>query len=232
MRDEILALLEGSRHSTVELAGWLQQPRIAVAHVLRQMVREGHLKQVGTAKDWALAGFVAPQGRPKAPAQVSTPKKDARAEALAKPAHIMRTERTNSASPNGAAKPQPLANQQGSRANQQDKQPVKLRQGRSSPPRGLSRNHDIDRQLGIEEPSSGPSLCLHCFGRFTPIEPGQEFCSKAHAQLGPNWAPISHTEILNGVEVEVQSAGRAVMPWPENMLRASSLNPAPMPRRG
>lgn len=63
MRDELLALLEEQPYRTDDLAGWLGQPSIAVAHTLRAMQRDGLVKKIGTIQRWALVSFVAVSGR-------------------------------------------------------------------------------------------------------------------------------------------------------------------------
>lgn len=63
MTEELLALLEEGPQAAAALARWLQRPRIEVAHHLRRMATDGHVKQVGTAKQWALATFTPTLGR-------------------------------------------------------------------------------------------------------------------------------------------------------------------------
>jgi hypothetical protein len=63
MTEELLALLEEGPQATAALAQWLQRPRLEVAHALRRMAGDGYVKQVGTAKQWALASFHPVSGR-------------------------------------------------------------------------------------------------------------------------------------------------------------------------
>ena len=82
----------------------------------------------------------------------------------------------------------------------------------------------VDARFGIT--STGHGLCLHCFGRFSPISDGDQFCSDRCRQAGPTRAPQRRTEVINGIEYEITS-GNLARPWPEDLTSNSSIEENP-----
>lgn len=72
--DDVLALLEDGPKAQSDLIIWLSRIDLPdeanerlVRHGLNRLKREGHIKRVGIVGKWALASYVAPNGRPPTP---------------------------------------------------------------------------------------------------------------------------------------------------------------------
>src|ERR1051325_7725002 len=66
MTDEILALLEEGPQAFAQLRAWLSAENDSLRHELRRLVAAGQIKRTGVDEKWALASYVAPNGRPPA----------------------------------------------------------------------------------------------------------------------------------------------------------------------
>lgn len=75
---------------------------------------------------------------------------------------------------------------------------------------------EIDRRLSIVEPVCGSSVCAaaDCGKRFTPLGPGDRYCSSACAQRGPS--ALVRTVIVDGQVFEASSigSGPVTRAWP------------------